>query len=706
MTEPLSPPRRRLRPLVLGLSLLLLAPGCVPSATRPAPSEPPAQPTRRAPPTEEELAARAELLALEDRRVLDMEALTRLSAHGAPAIRARAALTLGRLLDPSGGQLLLRLLADEDTSVAATAAFSLGQLGDSTHAGALARHLNRSAAPTVSAEAAYALGKVGGSVAQLALRDLLASVPVAGAGNRATAAVGSALLAIWKLPRLTDPDPVVRWLGAEDPALRWRAAYALSRRPDRRAVTELQRALTDGDARVRAQAVRGLPASAVDSAGVDRSGVVEAVTGLLSDSSYQVAVNAVRVLGSYSDVGAVEALVEVAADSAHHRAWAALESLGRIGADALSAAPLLRDIVLAGSRPVALRAAALESLVRVDSSASIPLAADFARASDWRLRASAARAQALLVEPMDARLLDGVRDADHRVAGAALQALVEASADDLSRLRPLLVEQLGSPDPIVRSVALGGLARFADPSLLPVLLDAYGRARADTLNDAALAALDALGALPDSATAPERAFFARFPRSPDHLVRRRALARLESTAVESAWGEALPVETARSTQEYRALVDRLVAPALRGDTLPEVMIITVGGTITLRLYADDAPLTVESFLTLADRGYFDGQEWPRVVPNFVVQGGDPRGDTSGGPGYTIRDEINRHRYGRGTVGMALAGPDTGGSQFFFTHSPQPHLDGTYTVFGEVVAGQELAQRLLPGDPIVSIRSMR
>jgi cyclophilin family peptidyl-prolyl cis-trans isomerase len=124
------------------------------------------------------------------------------------------------------------------------------------------------------------------------------------------------------------------------------------------------------------------------------------------------------------------------------------------------------------------------------------------------------------------------------------------------------------------------------------------------------------------------------------------------------------------------------------------------------MYSADAPLTVESFISLADRGYFDGQEWPRVVPNFVIQGGDPRGDTNGGPGYSIRDEINRHRYGVGTLGMALSGPDTGGSQFFVTHSAQPHLDGIYTIFGEVESGQEVVERVLPGERIIRVRVLR
>jgi cyclophilin family peptidyl-prolyl cis-trans isomerase len=84
----------------------------------------------------------------------------------------------------------------------------------------------------------------------------------------------------------------------------------------------------------------------------------------------------------------------------------------------------------------------------------------------------------------------------------------------------------------------------------------------------------------------------------------------------------------------------------------------------------------------------------RVVPNFVLQGGDPRNDMSGGPGYAIRDEINAHRYERGAVGMALSGPDTGGSQFFITHSAQPHLDGGYTVFGRVLRGMDAVADLV------------
>jgi cyclophilin family peptidyl-prolyl cis-trans isomerase len=129
---------------------------------------------------------------------------------------------------------------------------------------------------------------------------------------------------------------------------------------------------------------------------------------------------------------------------------------------------------------------------------------------------------------------------------------------------------------------------------------------------------------------------------------------------------------------------------------------TERGVLELALFAADAPLTVYNFTSLARRGYFDGQRFHRVVPNFVVQGGDPRGDGNGGPGESIRDELNRRRYLRGTMGMALSGPNTGGSQFFVTHSPQPHLDGGYTVFGQLLGGGDVLDRIVQGDRIVQI----
>jgi peptidyl-prolyl cis-trans isomerase B (cyclophilin B) len=128
------------------------------------------------------------------------------------------------------------------------------------------------------------------------------------------------------------------------------------------------------------------------------------------------------------------------------------------------------------------------------------------------------------------------------------------------------------------------------------------------------------------------------------------------------------------------------------------------GEIVIDLFAADAPMTVNNFVFLAREGFYDGVVFHRVIPNFMIQGGDPTGTGRGGPGYRFRDETvgNPHRHGTGSLSMANAGPNTNGSQFFITHEPQPHLDGKHTVFGQVRSGQDIVDATKQGDTIVSI----
>ena len=143
----------------------------------------------------------------------------------------------------------------------------------------------------------------------------------------------------------------------------------------------------------------------------------------------------------------------------------------------------------------------------------------------------------------------------------------------------------------------------------------------------------------------------------------------------------------------------LIAPAYS----PIAYIDTEWGTVQVELDVVNAPMTTRAFVALARKGYFNGLTFHRVVPNFVVQGGDPRGDGEGGPYFTLRDELSDVPYLRGTMGMALSWGDTGGSQFFITHGPQPHLDGRYAVFGRVVSGMEAVDKVRRGDTIVRVR---
>ncbi|MGL6282248.1 MAG: peptidylprolyl isomerase [Microcoleaceae cyanobacterium] len=126
------------------------------------------------------------------------------------------------------------------------------------------------------------------------------------------------------------------------------------------------------------------------------------------------------------------------------------------------------------------------------------------------------------------------------------------------------------------------------------------------------------------------------------------------------------------------------------------------GTIKLELFDQDAPGTVQNFVELSEKGFYDGLNFHRVIPNFMIQGGCPKGDGTGGPGYKIKCEINKNKHLAGSLSMAHAGKDTGGSQFFICHSPQSHLDGVHTVFGKT-EDMDVVNAIRKGDKILSVK---
>jgi peptidyl-prolyl cis-trans isomerase B (cyclophilin B) len=139
----------------------------------------------------------------------------------------------------------------------------------------------------------------------------------------------------------------------------------------------------------------------------------------------------------------------------------------------------------------------------------------------------------------------------------------------------------------------------------------------------------------------------------------------------------------------------------------EVTIETERGNIELELYPEYAPIAVNNFVFLAGESYYDGVAFHRVIPNFMVQGGDPTGSGRGGPGYRFQDEFkgNPLSHETGMISMANSGPGTNGSQFFITHSPQAHLNGRHTVFGKVVAGQDVVDAVKQGDVMTKVTAV-
>jgi len=143
-----------------------------------------------------------------------------------------------------------------------------------------------------------------------------------------------------------------------------------------------------------------------------------------------------------------------------------------------------------------------------------------------------------------------------------------------------------------------------------------------------------------------------------------------------------------------------------GKKVKQTAVITMekGGEINIEFFPEDAPKTVENFVTLAKKGFYDGVTFHRVEPNFVVQGGDPKGNGTGGPGYTIKDEFNKQKHVRGVVAMARTqAPNSAGSQFYITLAPAHFLDNQYTVFGRVTSGMEIVDKIKVGDKMKSVK---
>jgi cyclophilin family peptidyl-prolyl cis-trans isomerase len=444
-------------------------------------------------------------------------------------------------------------------------------------------------------------------------------------------------------------------------------------------------------------AARGISKTLLDSARLDPRTATDALRALLNQPDAHLRINALRALASFRDSGVAGAVVPLAVDRHIGVAVQAETTLGVLRGSA--AVTALRANLT--SSVFAIKRQAVIGLAQADSAAGVTAAAALTGDADWRWRSVAAEAFAA-ARARD-RLQAQLADPDGRVVAQALQGLqrIVPAADSgvLSMARSLITHA----DPAVRSVAADLIARRPSIDDVDLLITAYGRAEGDPFNDARLSAVSALGAIAATSRTGRLRVATKFvsvvPRPDDYLVRRLAADTLPDTR--DTWGPPTPIATGRTQADYRDVARRWLAPALAG-TNPHIFVETDRGTLDIQLLPAEAPLTVAALIDLVDRHYFDGARWHRVVPNFVVQDGDPRGDGWGGPGFVLRDEINPIRYDAGTVGMALSGPDTGGSQYFITHSAQPHLDGTYTVFGRVVGGTVVLEAIGQGDRIRSI----
>ncbi|MEP6994012.1 MAG: HEAT repeat domain-containing protein [Acidobacteriota bacterium] len=676
-------PRRLSGALVVGMGL---AAGC---ATRTA--APSAAPAARAsaPPREFSLREDAdpELMALEDRRAFDAGVLQAAMRSTNAPVRARAAMALGRIGDARAVGLLANLLEDPSSEVREAAAFAAGILGEPALSSRLARLLADPDSRIVS-RAAWAIGALesAGAVSILA-----AAIPSASSAEQRA----PMLRALWHFSTAPAADAALPYATDPDARVRSAALYALARQPQESSFPTLTAALTDPDAATAALCARALGILGKPESIRPLAGAIDASRGAPGISAMG-ALAAVLQKNPREPLPTASAprLLALAGDADPNLAVPALRLLRWLTAD--------REVFrrlwsVASTGRQRRRDVALQSLMAGLSAGAESLVDSAIDSPDAFLRAAVAETLSSLPEADAAPRREKLAaDPDVIVRVKVLEGL--ETADAVRSSRPLVDASLADSDAGVRAAAIEALGRLEDPANLAILTAAVEKSFGDREPDVPIAAMGVAEKTPERTQA--RAVLEAAYRHPSTLVSR--LARRSLIKVFHADAATFPSReyvTGKDPAAYRAI-------AQQAREHWTALVETERGAFAVRLAGDEAPMTVDSFLRLARRSYFDGVRIHRVVPGFVVQDGDPSGTGNGGPGYEIRDELNALPYGMGTVGMALAGPDTGGSQWFVTQAPQPHLDGRYTVFGQVVAGMDVVNGVEQGDRILRVTLAR
>jgi cyclophilin family peptidyl-prolyl cis-trans isomerase/HEAT repeat protein len=652
-------------------------------------------------------------------------------------LRAEAARAAGQVHARTVASVLRTMLTEHDTAVAASAAFALGLMADTPSVNLLAQSMT--AGPMyvpLTQRGGRGRGGGGGGGGGFGGQPTVSSRP----GSIMVAVVASPLAreAAWSLGELGDPGrkaienalrggfatSIVLYAAAKlkpvpaalvgqyitpgNAATLRAAVYAIARSRSAGGVRELllPGAFKARDEETRAWVARGLAHSAAgDSLGPYALPVLDSMA---HDSVASVRMNALASLRGYGPAARAPVVIALRDYDPNVRLAAA------VALDSTLAGAPRGDWIHAYNEDTAfvfhaaVLAAAVQNNVILE-----PLDKDNAdrwqRSGDWRFRAAAAEAGAgASMERIVDLTLPLTRDPDPRVRAAAYEVFAQAAGQSAGGgpqahpwRREYMLTAVHDPDVAVRAVGLGGLDEVATGADVPDVVQAYQTALADTSNEARLAAVRCLAAIwrRDSAhvTDDAKAKVAALP-APDDIA---LLDAARGVSLLSAWRPENGRPSPHPTDWYLAVVHEIVEPTLRGQA-PQASIQTVRGNITIELYGADAPLTVENFLSLAKRGFYKGLMFHRVVPGFVVQDGDPRGDGHGGPGYDIRDEFDRRRYVKGTVGMATDGPNTGGSQYFIALGTEPHLDGHYTAFARVVAGESALDQIVQWDTIDNI----
>ena len=608
---------------------------------------------------------------------IDFEGLTNSIASGMlldpyPISRILAARALASEADSARLRLVGEYARDGDPWVRYQTMIAAGRMapdGLATAVGGL-----DDAAPLVRQAAVWAASHHGEDAYQPVMRLLLT--------ERDPSVLEMGIANTWRLGDGPWEEQAARFARHTSPGLRRAAASTLARseRPGR--AEALRKLATDSEAVIRATAIEGYRRGPVTAA--DRRVILEAV----SDSDWRVRTAACQVLAARSeialpeDVGAVLSGLWTA--SRAQLAVSAIEAgASHPGVGDHAALKTIAEVAEPWPAAAALAALARRSPAEATTMARSWLAGD----QLWRRRA-AARAATVVAPPGDKLERLVLADPEPAVRLSWLEAL----DSDAAALRSDTLWSLlrSDPDPMVRAQCLDLLSddpRLADPA---AGLELYHRWRGDEEGDARAAAL--VASLRASAAESRRSILDIAKDDPRRMVAAMVVNEARAMGLKATVNDG---ESRHGRRWYEDLVAWTAEPRW-------LDVVTVRGTVRIRLELEQTPITSREVWGLAEAGFYDGLSFHRVVPNFVVQGGDPRGDGWGGPGFVIPDEPSMHPFDSWRAGIATSGPQTGGSQFFFMLQPSDRLTGHYSNFGEVVAGRDVLTRIQVGDRIVRV----
>lgn len=658
-------------------------------------------------------ATLGQLLSAEDRRAYDPVLFESSLRSADPIVRRQATLGAGRIQDHRAGPALLALLESPDTTGHADAMFALGLLGDSSVTGHIVARLtdSRPLANGAVVEAPATLAKLGTGQARTLFSRLLDGTSRAVSPGRRRLMVPELLVEGWRFGRLAPVRAALPHLTDSSDAVRWKAAYLLGRTRAAVGTRALLAAAGDPNPWVRQHAVRGLTRAAADSASLPRDSILPVLLAGLQDSDEGVRINATISLGSWQESTTAASIAALLRDPVPNvRMQAVIILAGLPGAEAGAAVLAVGND---GRAPLSIRREAWLGVLRTDTTRVRAMAAQFAVSPEPRVRELAVEL-AFLSRSRDTLVFDPspeatafaalIHDPDPGVRASAMGSLGALSINLDAEIMAAVNALLEDDNDRLRGAAWSQYARKATSAhFVPTLVQGWQQESARGARGTTAPIVGALRRIYETGgegrQAVEAQFLAATTPPTDYLLLRQAA---NWPALLARWGAAPPAPVRYTATEYQALAERWLLSAAAGYRVVVGFETEGQGRVEVELLGHQAPLTVANFLGLVDRAAFDGGEWHRVVPNFVVQdGAGPRDEPLRGV-LPIRDEFNRVRYDTAVLGMALSGPNTGTSQWFINLSPQPHLDGGYTVFGRVVGGQQALAAILQGDVIRSI----